>query len=324
MENNKYKVGFTHYTFGTRSFSTENDVYTSFNKKVYIYPDGKRQECYANSRVYKLPKKYRLEVIPDGMTDLDILRQVYASKELGTLDAALDEGEKVYRSQRLDNIQRAKARMKQVVMCNTWDYFVTFTFDDKKLDAMDSSLVLKKTQVFLKNLVSRKGAAYMLVPEYHQSGRIHLHALIKGDIDLAFDDVYIVEGYNKPIKVSTIKKRNIPADKIKRKVYNVKGWKYGFSTAIETYGNTARLSNYMLKYMTKDIHKIFGHYYWFSRNLQMYPHVELSNTCDYWRIPSKEYTHGACDVRFKYVNRMGDPIDEDSEYFNDYDVAANL
>ena len=51
-----------------------------------------------------------------------------------------------------------------------------------------------------------------------------------------------------------------------RVVYNVNDWKYGFTTAICVDDNKERLSRYLLKYISKGNDKIFGKYFWSSKD----------------------------------------------------------
>jgi len=266
-----------------------------FDTKVYHYPSGKKVIVKANRRVFRVP-------VPDSLHK--IKRHTYVN-----LDGTKDSSE--YRRFRTDNLFRAKSRLKQIALCNSWDYFVTFTFDDKKVNALNPDVVLKKTQNWLRNQVSRNNIKYLLVPELHKSGRIHFHALISGNINLVDSDTFIVEGFDKPLKSSTIVKRKISAEYIKQKVYNVSRWSYGFSTAIRTYGQPDKMLNYITKYMTKEVQKIFGHCYWFSRNVVAFPVVELKNEYDYYSIHAREYSHGLSDARFKYINHLGDVIADD-------------
>lgn len=90
---------------------------------------------------------------------------------------------------------------------------------------------------------------------------VHCHALIN-DCDFKFVDsgTRLVRGHDKPLKIDTIKRLHI-CDKLGCDisdlpvVYNVSDWKYGFSTAIQTYGQMSNLAFYVTKYITKDVKK---------------------------------------------------------------------
>ena len=58
-------------------------------------------------------------------------------------------------------------------------------------------------------------------------------------------------------------------------IYNIADWqeKFGFCTAIPIDGNITALSYYITKYISKGNDKIFGRFYWSSRNLQREPEI---------------------------------------------------
>lgn len=162
---------------------------------------------------------------------------------------------------RSDSVQRAKQSIFDIVYQNDWKYFLTITFSGKDFDRSDPREVFKPLKRWFDNAVQRKGLCYVLVPEYHKKGGIHCHALIN-DCDFKFVDsgTRLVKGHDKPLKIDTIKRLHI-CDKLGCDisdlpvVYNVSDWKYGFSTAIQTYGQMSNLAFYVTKYITKDVKK---------------------------------------------------------------------
>ena len=174
---------------------------------------------------------------------------------------------------RSDSVQRAKQSIFDIVYQNDWKYFLTITFNGDNLDRTNPKEVIKPLKKWLENAVSRKGLKYILVPEYHKKGGIHCHALIN-DCDFKFVDsgTRLVKGHDKPLKIDTIKCLHI-CDKLGCDisdlpvVYNVSDWRYGFSTAIQTYGQMSNLAFYVTKYITKDVKKIFGKFFWSSKNI---------------------------------------------------------
>lgn len=287
--------------------------YTKFDGKLLVYPDGRKQICKASQRVYRVP-------IPGCVEPPEWTK--HRSVDLVTGELCNINGDILPRGVRTDNLLRAKKRIQQIILCNTWDWFVTFTFDDSIVDSTNIPLVISKAQKWLNNQVSRRGIGYLLIPEYHKKdNRVHLHALISKlqgqGLDLIESGTYGVDGCDKPMKLSTIKKYGL-LDKILYPVYNVKSWKFGFTTAIDTYGSTQRLANYVMKYITKDMlseerQSIFGKYYWVSRNLELFPVTELFtlNNYEYYDTVAREYCARGSDVRYKYISRMGDNIEEE-------------
>ena len=98
------------------------------------------------------------------------------SKQFGidseNLDKWLDQKFEV----KLRNIEARKKRFRRKAYLNNWNYFVTFTYDDKKQSEESFKASLRKC---LSNLHSRRGWKYMGVWEYgKQEQRLHFHALI--------------------------------------------------------------------------------------------------------------------------------------------------
>ena len=114
--------------------------------------------------------------------------------------------------------------------------------------------------------------------------------------------------------MSTIKKYHLEG-KIKYPVFNCSDWKNGFSTAISVYGSPGRLARYVLKYMTKDMTKIFGKGYWCSKNINLYPDIELYTlpVGDFYETPGREYWTRGAEASYKYINRLGDALEEMAE-----------
>lgn len=74
------------------------------------------------------------------------------------------------------NLGVRKKRFRRKAFLNRWNYFVTFTFDDKKHTA---ETFRKKLRRCLSNLKTRRGWRYMGVFECApETGRLHFHGLI--------------------------------------------------------------------------------------------------------------------------------------------------
>lgn len=98
------------------------------------------------------------------------------SEKFGKFEDILDEYiEKQFKSK----LHSAKARIKRFerkAYTNKWNYFVTFTYDNKKQTRETFEKCLKKC---LSNLASRRGWLYMMRAEYgEKAGRLHYHALM--------------------------------------------------------------------------------------------------------------------------------------------------
>lgn len=200
---------------------------------------------------------------------------------------------------RHDSFKRAKDKIYDYILCNDWSYFFTGTINPKKMDSSKPKECLKPLKKWLENMVLRYGISYICIFEYHKKGTIHMHGLIREDakkpLRLEDSGTKIYYGFKKPMKNRTAKRYGLNPDHGKT-VYNLKTWRFGWSTAIQVYGEPQQLAHYVTKYITKDNKKIFGKYYWHSRDLKK-PKILFSNV-DFDSIQSAEY-HG-----YKYTDSI--------------------
>lgn len=198
---------------------------------------------------------------------------------------------------RHDSFKRAKDKIYDYILCNEWTYFFTGTINPKKMDSSKPKECLRPLKKWLENMVARYGIAYICIFEYHKKGNIHMHGLIlenpKKPLKVVDSGTKIYFGFKKPMKNRTARRYGLNPD-CGKTVYNLTTWRFGWSTAIRVYGEPQQLAHYVTKYITKDNKKIFGKYYWHSRNLDK-PKIVYSNV-DFDSVNSAEY-HG-----FKYSN----------------------
>lgn len=258
----------------------------SYNVKVKHYPNGRFKRTVADRKVFRVKTVSHVKPREHAPTEAELLYR------------------ETRKAMRGDNLERARQRIYDIIQCNQdkFKYFVTITFDDSKVNARNAREVVEKMQNWLKNQVKRKGLVYVLLPEYHpSSGRIHFHALVNDALKVVDSGTREVMGFSKPVKVETIQRLRIPSFQVKGTVYNLPEFHFGYTTAVELYGEILRVLNYIRKYMTKDSTSIFGKYYWYSRNLQIYPDIELYNDAALYRDTlAPEHYNPDADVRFKY------------------------
>lgn len=180
------------------------------------------------------------------------------------------------------NIRRARDRIFDLIYLNEFQFFATFTFNPKKTDSFSVEEVMKKVKQWLDNHQKRNGLKYVMVPEYHKSGRIHLHMLYSGDLKLKSSGKWTKQG--KPI-------------------YNCTSWRYGFSTVIPCDQNRAKLAFYVSKYVTKDVKKIFGKYYYSSQGLKRDCPIEYTDRV-FSDIQGDSVYVESIDIRFKYESSI--------------------
>lgn len=146
---------------------------------------------------------------------------------------------------------RAKNKVYRIARSNTWDWFITFTFERTKTDASDYDEVVEKLQTCLEHIRQRKcpNMKYLIVAELHaDKTNYHFHGLLANCDELRF----------RFWKVD--RKKNLP-------IYNIVDWSYGFSTATRVQ-DTSRVSSYITKYITKDVdhHLKEKRRFYYSRN----------------------------------------------------------
>lgn len=179
----------------------------SYVEKIYEYPDGSKRVTQYKNPV--LRGSGSVEISSNGRSD-----KIPAEKK--------EENDRQY-------LFKVKRRIKDYVRSNDFKYFVTLTFGKNRKDDEEK---FKQLDNWLRYMKKKHGLFdYILVPERHETGEIHLHGVF-GECGMEMVD-------------SGVKHKN-------RTIYNMPEWRYGFTTisVIEHRGKTA---NYLVdSYMTKD------------------------------------------------------------------------
>lgn len=165
-------------------------------------------------------------------------------------EQSVNESDPLARSRR-----RARARLREIARSTAFSYFVTLTLDKEKINRYEVEEILRKLNVWLDNNVRRRGLTYALVPERHKDGAIHFHGF--------FNDALPVVDSGK-------------TDGGGHRIFNLPRWGFGFSTAIELYGDYRRAVAYVCKYIGKESEKIGGRWY-YSGGAIGSPVVELAD-----------------------------------------------
>ena len=217
------------------------------NAKISLYPDGRHRLITCTKDIF----------LPPGWEHFEDKEKVPKPQTKGN-------------EVRDDNVRRAKQKVQDISRLNDFSHFVTWTLDKGVIDRYDQSEVSKRLKKFLNNMAQRRGLKYLVIPEYHKDGAIHMHGLISGDFDFVESGKFTKNGQT---------------------IYNMPQWKWGFSTAIQLDGDTARISNYITKYISKDFRKIFGNFYYAGgHGLERTPEQLLIDV-DYLEVESPEYSH---------------------------------
>jgi hypothetical protein len=227
----------------------KQDVYK--NAKVKFTPDGFCKVSCFTRNIYKGEGYEALEYFSREQAELELLSPVRKEPETAKSDRV-----------RQDSFKRSKNAIFEIAAANEWSYMVTFTVDKDKCNRYDREAVQKAFSGWLYDMAKRKGLKALIIPEFHKDKAIHFHGLINDSLDMVHSGTYKIEGEKKPVKESTLRRRGLSTrDESVKDVFNVKGYKLGFSTAVRLDGNVTRVSYYMTKYCTKDLEKIFGNYY---------------------------------------------------------------
>lgn len=206
-------------------------------------------------------------------------------------------GERAKKS-RSDSILRSKNKVFDIAIMNEWDYFFTLTLDQTKIERYDPEPILKAFKNWLRSMSARSDMKYLFVPEFHEDGAIHFHGLVRGNFKMVDGGKRTKDG---------------------RIIYNVKNWKYGFSTAIELQGPRIAVAKYITKYISKHMVGVLKNFYYAGGGIVRDVPEEYANVC-FEKLPVDEHGIGI-------INSMGEElavkyVKFDKNTFSAFDVAS--
>ena len=142
-----------------------------------------------------------------------------------------------------------------------WEYFITLTFDFRNRGEYSHDKAIELLSKWLDNQRHQnKNMVYLLVPEFHKSGRLHFHGLVAHVSTWKFEEARHPSG-------RLIKQNGV-------QIYNLINYELGFTT-ISKIQSQEKVSNYISKYATKELITLKSKKrYWYSRNLKK-PIVQL-------------------------------------------------
>lgn len=166
------------------------------------------------------------------------------------------------------SVIRAKSRVRELALCNEWQYFATFTLDKEKQDRHDLSAWVKALGNWVGNYNKKYAAKlqYIIIPEQHKDGAWHAHGLLRGVADASLQRNE--HGY-----------LDMP--------YYAKRFGYISLSPIK---NAVAVSHYITKYITKDFssaaRKKDEHLFYSSRGLAgkepcLHGYIPDDFACDY-------------------------------------------
>lgn len=149
------------------------------------------------------------------------------------------------------SVSRARNAIFDLAFGNPWDYFITLTFDQKKVgDRYDYDNIKSCMKTFTQFLY-RHDCQWLLVPELHKDGAYHYHGMVRGYLDSTYRETKfnkLGEEYD---------------------CYSIDGYHLGRSD-ISPITDPDRISTYITKYVTKDCLSVVppgAKKYWASRGL---------------------------------------------------------
>lgn len=223
-----------------------------YNLKVYEYVGGYQLRLYSRGRRYNERASFPSinTAVIDGL-EPDILNAIHDSESEKVRTSELSElmPEQVEHSAHVSR-SRTISQIYEISRANVWEYFLTLTFDRRKLDSSDYGLLCNKVSKWINNIRSRYAPdlKYLVVPELHKDGiHYHFHGLLSHIGNMTLKDSGIIKNGHK--------------------IYNLENWKYGFSTVSKVL-DSGRVSSYITKYITKYLCVVAKNKrrYWCSRN----------------------------------------------------------
>jgi hypothetical protein len=225
------------------------------NTRIKRYPDGSAEVLCASRQIFRESGYERRDDWGQ-----DVSKKSDTKREVSP-EAAADN---LLRAQR-----RARTAVRDLALCNPMTHFVTLTFDAAKVDRYDIKAIMRKVNSWLDNQVRRRGLAYILVPELHKDGAVHMHGLFTSSIALSDSGTMVPPNGGKPRRPRSAAQRSEWIATGGRIVYNLDGWPYGFSTAMELHGDYRAAVGYVCKYIAKEQTKVGGRWYYHGGALSL-------------------------------------------------------
>lgn len=202
-----------------------------YNCRLYEYPEGSHVTVYKKT-ITRKEDDGRAKVIDKGNEKDNSKEPVNNfTRSYINEDRSREQEEHSVKV----SLSATKNRIYNIARSNTWDWFITLTFDRNNTDSSDYEMVVRRLHTFLNNLQKRRcpELKYLIVPELHKDREhYHFHGLISGCGRLRF----CFSGH---------------FDKKGKPVYNMLDWNYGFTTATQIQ-DSRKASSYITKYITKD------------------------------------------------------------------------
>ena len=177
--------------------------------------------------------KSRHERLKEALQKVAFENEINVVTDSELLPFSLFPDTKVKTGRSASSVSRLKSRVQELILCNNWNCFVTFTLDKCKRnrDSIDTFEDLTRHLKYIRQTRCSE-LRYMLLLEQHKNGGYHGHALMYLPADFIADEFIINgNGYFEWVDISS---------------------RFGYMS-IKPYDGTLRACNYVTKYVTKDL-----------------------------------------------------------------------
>lgn len=197
-------------------------------------------------------KKYNDNLVKCKKTSFDIQKFTYRENQH---NGSMSSEELEYKNSKYLKLVRTNIIDLAYNNKDKFEYFVTLTFDFKN-EVYEHEKAVEKLKKWINNMKHQnKNMSYILVPEFHKSGRLHFHGLV-GNVP------------NWKLKKAINAKTGKPIITNGVHIYNLVNYNLGFTT-ISKIKSSEKVSFYISKYATKDLITLKSKKrYWYSRNLE--------------------------------------------------------
>jgi hypothetical protein len=290
-------------------------------KDLWLIPEQYEQHM-ALRKQFKAQRKYFVEhhddepvLPPEQLTLLDF-RPEYMKDPL-YIDALTRQNREVVVNETFAliragdalkrSLRRSKVNIVDLIACNEFDMFVTFSFGK---DHYDIDLCKKRFsqwinyQQKLHIKMGYKPFQYIAVPEYHGDKKaIHFHAMMNdymGEIVPSKQPEFLknkITGqlYKNPKEGKQIIQNGKP-------VFNLKSYTLGY-TNMSYIVHKAKTANYITKYVTKELIQLKGQKrFWYSRGLKK-PEIVYNDIPDVDLIEIHENEHFKISIANTTIHR---------------------
>lgn len=177
--------------------------------------------------------KSRHERLKDSFQKLALENEFNSVADSEFLPLSLFPETKPKHGRSASSVSRLKSRVQELILCNEWNCFVTFTLDKSKRErnSLESFDALTRHLKYVRQTRCPE-LRFMLLLEQHKNGGYHGHALMYLPADFISNEFIVNDnGYFEWLDISC---------------------RFGFMS-IKPYDGTLRACNYVTKYVTKDL-----------------------------------------------------------------------